>query len=361
MVMMEAFSDLSDHTNAITGADPYVDYHNLQKESYTGELLTNVFAGGTIDTERSVITGFSNLSSFRRKSWSYAKYFSENGYAAVGAHAGYEAFYNRVNVNRNLGFDDYRFIENYFNKSYDGIPGDAQLLPAITKQVKEITDSGKSVFSFNVTYQNHGPYTDNVLESEKIYVPKGDLSDYDYNIVNNYLRGIEDTGKQVMAMVDSFRESEEPVVLVFFGDHKPWLGNNSSTYQALGISFESGATNGVYNMYQTDYIIWANDAAKEKLGNDFVGTGPTISPCFLMNVLFEQCGWKGPSYMKFSNEIMKESPIVSGLGWYGKSPEFVQYDSLNEDVKEDIKKFRQVQFYLAQDSKGMLPKAKQNK
>ena len=38
------------------------------------------------------------------------------------------------------------------------------------------------------------------------------------------------------------------------------------------------------NYYCTPYLIHANEAARDALGFDFVGEGPKISPCFLMNL-----------------------------------------------------------------------------
>ena len=90
MTMLEAFCDFSDLTDAITENDPYADYHALQAESYTGQLFTNIFAGGTINTERCALTGFSRLPNFRSPSWSYARYFADQGYTCTGAHPGNE-------------------------------------------------------------------------------------------------------------------------------------------------------------------------------------------------------------------------------------------------------------------------------
>ncbi|MBQ6823558.1 MAG: sulfatase-like hydrolase/transferase [Clostridia bacterium] len=354
-VMYEAFADLTLDTDRITGADPYAGYHQLQSEGYSGELVTNIFAGGTINTERCVLTGFSELTSFRRQSWSYARYFAEQGYTVEGAHAGYQAFYNRLNVNRNLGIEDYKFIENYFSDLFEGIPKDRDFLPEITRLTKEKTEAGEKVFSFNVTYQNHGPYSTDRIYSEKIYVPQNDLSDYDYNVVNNYLSGVEDTSNRMLEMADAFRDSKEPVVLVFFGDHKPWLGDSSTTYTALGIDLFANNEESFYNYYNTEYLIWANDAAKEVLGKEFSGKGPAISPCYLMNLLFEQCGWEGPSYLKMSNEIKAELPVVTTNDRYLVDGALVPTSSLTEEQKAMLEKMRRVQFYLSRDSGGKLP------
>ncbi|MBQ4550143.1 MAG: LTA synthase family protein [Oscillospiraceae bacterium] len=352
VTQLEAFCDLSTLTDRITGADPYAEYHALLSESYHGRLLPNVFAGGTIDTERCVLTGFSRLESFRRPSWSYARYFAEQGYALQGAHAGYEAFYNRLNVNENLGLPGYRFIENYFREFVSGIPGDDVLLPDIAEHALSAMASAP-VFSFNVTYQNHGPYaSDSALFSEP-FVPQNDLSDSDYHIVNNYLFGIRDTGRQMAAMADSFRSLDEPVILVFFGDHKPWLGEQSVTYAALGIDITSDSDDAFYHYYATDYLFWANDAAKAVLGTDFTGIGPDISPCFLMNVLFEQCGWEGPGYTKLTDAVLDAVPMLHTSGRYLLDGTLT--DSLPADRQELVTQMEQVQYYLTQDAGGIHP------
>ena len=56
-IMREAYADFSKY--GIEGLDTsgYELYHQMEAESYTGELVTNIFAGGTIDTERCVLTG----------------------------------------------------------------------------------------------------------------------------------------------------------------------------------------------------------------------------------------------------------------------------------------------------------------
>ena len=352
VTQLEAFCDLSAHTDRITGADPYAEYHALLSESYHGRLLPNVFAGGTIDTERCVLTGFSRLESFRRPSWSYARYFAEQGYTVQGAHAGYEAFYNRLNVNENLGIPGYRFIENYFSEFFSGIPGDNVLLPDITSHALAAMASAP-VFSFNVTYQNHGPYSADSARFTEPFVPQNDLSDSDYHIVNNYLFGIRDTGGQMAAMVDSFRAVDEPVILVFFGDHKPWLGEQSVTYAALGIDITSASDEAFYNYYATDYLIWANDAAKEALGADFTGTGPDISPCFLMNVLFDRCGWEGPGYTGLTDAVLDAVPMLHTSGRYLLDGGLT--DTLPADRQNLVTQMEQVQYYLTQDAGGIHP------
>ena len=347
VTQLEAFADLSTAMDRITGVDPYAEFHAIQAESYHGTLMPNVFGGGTIDTERCVLTGFSALEEFRRPSWSYARYFLDQGYTVEGAHAGYEAFYNRVNINANLGMPSYRFVENYYHTMVESVPYDNVFLPDVTENVLAAMDNGP-VFSFNVTYQNHGPYSLDYACFSDVYVPQEDLSSADWHIINNYLWGVQDTGRRMQTMVDRFRDIDEPVVLVFFGDHKPWLGDQSVTYDALGIDIRGGTEESFRNYYATEYLIWANDAAKAVLGTELVGEGPEISPCFLMNLVFEQCGWEGPGYTKFTDEVRSQLPVLHTTRWN-------ETEGMTDEQLALRDRMTQIQYYLAMDAAGVHP------
>ena len=348
MVMLESFCDLSEETTLITGGNPYENYHRLQQESYHGKLVTNSFAGGTVETERSVLTGFSNLPTFRRESWSYVRYFQEQGYTVTGAHAGYQDFYSRIHVNRNIGFTEYLFIDNYFTEMTEGdVPMDWVFLPEVTRLFTEKIQNGETVFSFNVTYQNHGPYAETLWEGRIPYIPETSLDGAAYGIVNNYLNGIAGTGDHLMIMADALRELEEPVILVAFGDHKPGFDTTKEIYAQMGIDLTAGDSESFFNTYETEYLIWGNDAAKEILGSELVGEGPSISPCFLMNVLFKQCGWEGPAYQKVTDTVMETTPVISAKSLYMEQGHLVSEELLSAEAQENLRKMRWSEYYLA--------------
>ena len=347
-VMLEAMADFSKYTDVITGEDPYAVMHQLQAESYSGELVTNIFAGGTFDTERCVLTGFPALGTFRVPSWSYARYFEQQGYLLDGAHAGHASFYSREVVNANLGFSSYRFEENYYWSFMEGIPWDSVFFPDLTEVCLEDMEQGP-LFSYNVSYQNHGPYSTDTANFEREYVPEGAVDTETWYMLNNYLAGVESTWNYIREMVDAFAASEEPIVLVLFGDHKPWMGDQNSGYDALGIDLNVSTLEGFCNYYTTDYLIWANDAAREKTGGSFEGEGPRISGCYLMNLLFEQCGWDGPAWLKQSNEVRELLPVVTSVGKYLWEDAVVGSDQVSEEARQRLDAMYVSRYYLEYD------------
>ena len=202
------------------------------------------------------------------------------------------------------------------------------------------------LFSFSVTYQGHGPYGDRECwwgEPEDFFTNPG-LDDASRYILSNYLGSVMDTQKHLTAMVDAFRASEEPIVLVVFGDHKPWLGNGNSVYQDLGIDLSQETEESFYSYWSTPYVIWANGAAKAVLGRDIAGKGPDISPCFLMNVLFEQLGWTGDAYMQAVDQCRTELPVIHSSGACLTADGTLARD-LTEDQRALVRRFESLGYY----------------
>ncbi|MEG0780391.1 MAG: LTA synthase family protein, partial [Oscillospiraceae bacterium] len=315
-LQLEAFCDLS--RLAIDGVDssPFELYHALEEESVTGDLITNIFAGGTVDTERCFLTGFTQLQNFRTNTNSYGWYLGSQGYTVEGSHPCYEWFYNRRHINGYLGLPTYYFEENYYHDlSPDAIANDQILFPEILSLYEQHREADKPYFSFNVTYQGHGPYDTEEVWRRSDYVDQ-QYSQETRNIVNNYLGSIEDTAEQLSAFLDELRHDARPVVVVAYGDHKPWLGDGNSAWNELGVNLDTATEDGFRNYYSTRYLIWANDAAKAALGNDFVGEGEELSSNFLMNEVFELCGWTGNAYLQATNDIRPSLPVITSVGKY---------------------------------------------
>ena len=347
-VMLESFCDLTDYEAMAVQekvAEVYAPWHALEEESVSGDLLTNIFAGGTVDTEWAFLTGFSEHDEFRSPVDSYVWYFQKQGYQTFGGHPGYGWFYNRQNVNQYLGFEEYWFHENHYeiDPTVAVWNSDLEVAKEMAAQLKDGMEDGPC-FAFHVTYQNHGPYS---LEPSKRgeYVTSAGtgMSEESCNILNNYLGGISITIQAMTELKRDLEALDEPVVLVLFGDHKPWLGNGDSVYIEMGVHFNIETPEGLYNYFSAPYLIWANSAAKGVLGGGFTGDGGDFSPCFLMPKVFDLCTWEGPGFMKLSREIRAVTPLVHAWDWFWIDGAPV--DALEGDALAAYQRYRQIQYY----------------
>ena len=327
VIMRESYSDLSELACDQDALDfsCYLDYHSLIDESVCmGNLVTNGFGGNTKDAERCFLTGNYTTRDWRKPANSYVWYLKEQGYRTEGAHPFNGWFYNRLNIDRYLGFDDYRFREDGFDElvGADVIADDDVLYDVVWGQYQSwLAENDGPYFHFTVTYEGHGPYSYSYRKYPGRYVNK-DAATADGIAMDNYLGCCAKRDRELLALVERFRASDRPIVLLTYGDHKATLGsdiNNYTTaaYTRYGMDVDLSTEEGFFNYYSTDYVIWMNDAARELLG--FAGKGleigPTISPCYLMNVLFDTLGWgKGPAYLQAMDEMMEAFPVYSTKG-----------------------------------------------
>lgn len=341
-IMREAYADFSQYGVEGLDVSDYEVYHALEAESYTGNLVTNIFAGGTVDTERCFLTGNYKLRNFRGNANSYVWYLRRQGYTVEGSHPYYQWFYNRLNINGYLGFERYRYLEEDYEKLTQApYPEDRYLLPEIYSDFQKNKATGKPYFSFSVNVQSHGPYA--TWDTGAREYLTGNYTDECKNAMNAYMSTIMDTDAELKKLIDLLREDPEPVVLVTFGDHLPWMGDGNVFYDEMGMDIDASTDEGFYRHYTTRYLIWANEAAKEILGHDVSGQGPDISPCYLMNLVFDQLGWEGPGFMQAMEEFREVFPIVTTTGRV--MTDGVLADSVPEARKELYQKFQYMQHY----------------
>ena len=338
-LMREAYADFSQYGVEGLDVSGYDVYHALEAESYTGDLVTNIFAAGTVDTERCFLTGGYRLRNFHSAVNSYVWYFRDQGYTVQGSHPFPQWFYDRIRINAYLGFAQYRFLEGDYEKlTQADYPEDAILLPEI---YKDFQAAEKPCFSFSVNVQSHGPYPTWDSGAEEYLT--GDYTLACRNAMNRYMTTTMETDRELAKFIDQLRGDPEPVVLVTFGDHLPWMGDGNVFYDEMGIDLDTSTDDGFFRYYTTRYLIWANDAAREIIGHDVRGEGPAISPCYLMNLLFDQIGWEGPGFMRAMDEMMEVFPIVSTTG--RTVTDGILADGVPAERYDLFRKFAYMQYY----------------
>ncbi|MDY3118059.1 MAG: LTA synthase family protein [Peptoniphilus sp.] len=358
-IMLESFADFSTFEGAPIHDDVYDSFHAIQAESLHGNLIADIFGGGTVNTERGFLTGFSgteyaNSAAMLSDTHSHVRYFKNNGYVTEALHPIYGWFYNRKNINPRLGFDDYLSYDNYFQAVEEatgdtpwGYTRDNHFFPEVEKRLNQVAADGQYYFSYALTYQGHGPYADYNMADKK-YVDLLEGQDpREWAVMNNYLSNIAATDDALGQLVEDLRNNPAPVVLIFFGDHKPWLGEGDLAYKHMGISVDLSTLQGQLNYYTTPYVIWANDAAKEKLAVDFAGEGPDLSPFLLMKYLFESMGWPYDPMMAVQHAYLKDTTVLHPP--YIRMQGSYQLLEGNENLLEIVRQYRCMEYYRAND------------
>lgn len=334
MVMNEAFSDITDDPafDWSEEEDPLPNLHALEQDPHavSGHVVVPGFAGGTANTEFDVLTGMqtnalsaATTSSFRvvnRNLDSLFRVFDADGYRTSFFHPGDDWFYNRENVYRWFGAEETVFADQMNNLEYKGRwATDSYMAGLIEAEFEAAVDSGEPLFHYTTTIQNHMSYTADKYGPDYHYpavpltVP---VSDQVRTMLEVYAEGARDADDMLGRLRDYFAGREEPVVLVFFGDHLPYLGDNQLGYAELG--FTDNTDWAALTSYETPYVIWANDAAAETL--DWENTvnalglpedGGALSASFLGAAVLELTG-RGETtpWFAFLNQLRRELPVV---------------------------------------------------
>lgn len=120
---------------------------------------------------------------------------------------------------------------------------------------------------------------------------------------------------------------DDPVEIVFFGDHQPSL--SSSFYPYLNGKGLGGLTlSELENLYTVPFFIWTNyDSDKESV--------ELTSLNYLSTLALERAGIALPAYNQFLADMMEEIPAVNSRGFYSKSLGrfFHVEDATGEDAK----------------------------
>jgi len=334
MVMNEAFSDITDSDAFAFDAsnDPLSNLHALQSDPHaiSGSVVVPGFAGGTANTEFDVLTGMqtnalsaATTSSFRvvnRNLDSLFRVFAAGGCRTSFFHPGDDWFYNRENVYRWFGAEETVFADEMEDLQYKGRwVTDDYMADFIEDKFEETAAQGRLLFNYTTTIQNHMSYTLDKY-GEGYDFPEVPLtipvSEQVETLLKVYVEGVRDADAMLGRLRDYFAARREPVVLVYFGDHLPYLGDNQLGYRELGMTEESTVWDALTS-YETPYVICANDAAAETLDWEAavealeLPQDAELSAAFLGAAVLELTGRTGESpWFDFLNQLRRMAPVV---------------------------------------------------
>ena len=371
MVMDEAFSDITDEDvfTYDTKDDPLPNLHALRQDEHclSGHIVVPGFAGGTANTEFDVLTGMqsnalsttttSAMRVVNRNLDSLHRLFREDGCHTSFFHPGDDWFYNRENVYRWFGAEETIFKDEMQDIRYKGSGGwvaDDYAAELIEAKFLEAVSAGKTLFNYTTTIQNHMSYVPEKYGPDYDFPPlqaSVSLSEQAETMLKVYVEGARDADAMLGRLHRFFSAQDEPVVLVFFGDHLPYLGDNQLAYRELGLDI-GPADNGQMSLrsFETPYVIWANDAAAQAL--DWQSTAASlelpedgvISACYLGAILVELTGREGESpWFDFLNQLRREVPVVQKSDYV--SIDGSAFTEPTPKLSADIAKWRQWSYY----------------
>ncbi len=342
-IMNESFSDLD--IGGTDYADNMTPFFNSLDNTIRGNLYVSVRGGGTCNTEYETLTG--NTTAFfqagvypynmymNRSVPSTVSYMNRNGYDTTGIHLGKATNWNRRTAYEKLQFQNTEFAETFDGlETIHGYPTDEQDFEKVIESYE--SNKGKNQFIFNVTYQNHGAYK-NADDLQQTV----DLSSYgyeNYDTAENYLSLIKLTDEAFKELIEYFKNVDENVMIIMYGDHQPSLGAASDR-----LFFPtSGTPEEDIKQYVTPFLIWANYDIEDK-------TYDKLSANYMSSLILHTANMELTPYQQFLYELKDSYPVISLYGCYDSLGNF--YESVDDIDDALINEYRMLQYNNVFDKK----------
>ncbi len=338
MVMNEAFSDL--RTVGLSediDVTPFID--GLDENTIEGSLYVSVLGGGTCNTEFEALTGstlaflgpgaYPYTENVTEPLFSLASYFRDYGYLTEAFHANEPQNWNRNVVYPNLGFGKFNSINEY-----PKLTSDNYLHNYITDATdynfvgqRDSENDGSPRFLFDVTIQNHADYDhfEDVEEAETLKAYEDNL----HQNVRVYLSLLKVSDDSVRSLIEQYRDSDEPTMIVFFGDHQPMLPDAAQDDVYTEMQY-------YLDYFKSKFFIWTN--YETETAHD-VG----ISANYLPWLILERGNFPLPPYVQMLKEVHEEYPVISSQGVIDADGQV--YDNAAELLDDPLmRKYQYVQY-----------------
>ncbi len=289
MVFSESFFDMSVVDEIEFDKDITPNLKELSKEGLLVNMISPTFGGISSNPEFEMLTGGSlkffpenyipylNLytSDIYKNSTSVIKELNNNGYDTQMMSWWEPGLFNSEKVYDYFDFKKVNFLTSVDLKYIKGIRISDDY---VADKIIETFDNKKDnpLFYITLTAENHMPFTKGKYREYDLSIKSSSLTEQENDILLSYAEGVYHADQQLGKLYEYIQTLEEPTLLIFYGDHLPFLKNSEGddVYDKLSYFNTGDELLDRYRKYNTQCIILDNfDAVHEDieyLGYDLV-------------------------------------------------------------------------------------------
>lgn len=336
VVLSESLWDPTQLEGIAFSRDPMPFYHELRQTTAAGTLLSPQFGGGTANVEFEILTGNSMRflpqgtipynQHITRSVDSLASILARQGYYSTAISPFHRWYFNSDKVYKHFGFAQYIPLE-FFEPVYEGTYiADSEVARMIIGQTGKTDERD---FIFANTMENHFHYYPGKFKQNTIEVD-GDIPKETKGLLETYAQGVQDADNMLRTLVEHYRNSGEPTIIAFFGDHLPYLGDAYKAYKDAKWISGDDDPDFLNKMHRTPVVVWNNFLPEQREAID-------MSPSFLGSYVLDKAKLPGTYYTDFLRELYIKSPVIPPKTYFAqmnideadmKRYELLQYDSL---------------------------------
>lgn len=358
VIMDEALSDPAVDGEFSANIDYMPFIHSIlngeEENTVSGYVNSSVNGGNTPNSEFEFLTG--NTMGFlppgciafqqyvKREMDSIPFHLRTLGYQTIATHPYKSSGWDRTKAWPLLGFEETLFQEYFDDLNLQKVRNyisDEAYFGAVADKVDDMNKDGP-VFSFNVTMQNHSGYAEEEYGNFERTVSVAGIEDTSVqdHKMTNYLSLIKYTDDAFKKLIDRYRESERPVIIVLYGDHQPDPTTFDVMWDQNHKDRDHLSDEDLVNTYRVPFVIWTNFDIEEK-------TGIETSINYLGNTVLETAGISLSPYGNFLKEYSEKYPVVSAVRCMNSDGETIMEEKWG-DILED---YRRMQYYEMFDDK----------
>lgn len=260
IVLLESFWDPKLLKKAGYNQDP-VDpaFRRLWKRAGNARALSPVFGGYTANAEFEILCGFPVVEDnvkFERQMLNdvpcLPHLLAERGYRTVASHPNVPVFWNRVNAYQRMGFQTYWAKQDFalddMNREF---LADSSLYRQVLEKLGPALEAGQPVLNYIVTYFGHWNYPLSASRPPRI-TSKSAVEE-----VTTYANTVYYKSRELMDFVKELQQRDPDGIIVLFGDHLPFMGENFAGYVDSGVlaANRSAFTADMFRLYVSTPLI----------------------------------------------------------------------------------------------------------
>ncbi|MCK9620467.1 MAG: LTA synthase family protein [Methylobacter sp.] len=238
IVLLESFWDPSVLKKAKFKPYPLSpEFRELWKSAGYSHALAPVFGGFTANSEFEVLCGFpvvKDAVKFERQFLNdvpcLPHILADKGYRTIASHPNVPVFWNRVNAYKRMGFQTYWSLEDFVQDDMNQeFMSDSTLYRQVLEKISGSLDAKQPVLDYIVTYFGHWNYPLSESRPNKV------SSSSEVEEVSAYANTVYYKSRELMAFINEMRKRDPEGIIVVFGDHLPFLGENFAGYVESGV------------------------------------------------------------------------------------------------------------------------------
>ncbi len=301
LVLLESFWDPNELKKAKYKQNPLSpEFRKLWKSAGYSHALSPVFGGFTANSEFEVLCGFPVVKDnvkFERQLLNdvpcLPRILAENGYKTIASHPNVPVFWNRVNAYRRIGFQTYYSLQDFvlddMNREF---LSDVSLYRQVMEKIQPSLDARQPILDYIVTYFGHWNYPLSENRPDKVASPSP------VEEVSSYGNTVYYKSREMMGFIDEMRKRDPDGIIVLFGDHLPFLGENFAGYVDSGVlaTNRSDFTPDMFKFYVSTPMLIIDG----KRGPVKFGSMPLYQvPKFVLNLL----NFNEPTIMDYTDSM----------------------------------------------------------